>query len=118
MPLEQLIESLCDFKQMFTMYGGYRPFGAAFLFAGWDKRFGFQLYSTDPGGNYAGWKATALGTNNMAANSFLKSDYKEDMNLNEAILLALKALVKTMDTTSPTADKSKILLLFLYLWVS
>lgn len=66
---------------MFTMYGGYRPFGAAFLFAGWDKRFGFQLYSTDPGGNYAGWKATALGTNNMAANSFLKSDYREDLSL-------------------------------------
>ena len=97
--MEQLIESLCAFKQLFTMYGGYRPFGAAFLFAGWDKRFGFQLYSTDPGGNYHGWKATALGTNNQAATSYLKSDYRDDLSLDEAVVLALKTLVKTMDTT-------------------
>ena len=97
--MEQLIESLCAFKQKFTMYGGYRPFGAAFLFAGWDKRFGFQLYSTDPGGNYHGWKATALGTNNQAATSYLKSDYRDDLSLDEAVVLALKTLVKTMDTT-------------------
>ena len=83
------------------MHSGHRPFGAAFLFAGWDKRFGYQLYSTDPGGNYAGWKATALGTNNMAATSFLKSDYTEDLSLKEGIVLGLKALVKTMDTTQP-----------------
>ena len=88
------------------MHGAYRPFGAAFLFAGWDKRFGYQLYSTDPGGNYAGWKATALGTNNLAATSFLKSDYKEEMNLKEGTILALQGLAKTMDTTVPQSDKS------------
>ena len=93
------------------MYGGYRPFGAAFLFAGWDKRFGFQLYSTDPGGNYFGWKATAVGTNNQAATSYLKSDYKEDLSLDEAVVLALKTLVKTMDTSQPQADKSNFYLI-------
>jgi 20S proteasome alpha/beta subunit len=30
-------------------------------FSGWDKNFGFQLYQSDPSGNYGGWKATAIG---------------------------------------------------------
>jgi 20S proteasome subunit alpha 3 len=62
MPLEQLITKICDLKQSYTQYGGLRPFGAGFLFAGYDKNYKFQLYSSDPSGNYAGWKATAIGT--------------------------------------------------------
>lgn len=44
---------------------GLRPFGVSFLFAGWDRHHGFQLYHSDPSGNYAGWKATAIGNNNQ-----------------------------------------------------
>ncbi len=38
-----------------------RPFGAAFLYAGHDHEAGYQLYSSDPSGNYVGWKAKAIG---------------------------------------------------------
>lgn len=76
MPIEQLVIHICDVKQYYTQAGSSRPFGAAFLFAGYDKQNRHQLYSTDPAGNYAGWKATAIGTNNIAANSFLKQEYK------------------------------------------
>ena len=34
-PLEQLVQNLCDQKQGYTQYGGLRPFGVSFLFAGW-----------------------------------------------------------------------------------
>ena len=37
---------------------GLRPFGVSFLYAGWDIHHGFQLYHSDPSGNYGGWKAT------------------------------------------------------------
>jgi len=30
---------------------------------GWDSHYGFQLYQSDPSGNYCGWKATCIGTN-------------------------------------------------------
>jgi 20S proteasome subunit alpha 3 len=60
------------------LVSGLRPFGVSFLFAGWDEHFGFQLYQSDPSGNYGGWKATAIGANHQAANSILKSDYKLD----------------------------------------
>ena len=48
--------------QGYTQFGGLRPFGVSFLFAGWDAVHGFQLYQSDPSGNYGGWKATAIGT--------------------------------------------------------
>jgi 20S proteasome subunit alpha 3 len=105
-PIEQLLQIVCDLKQGYTQYGGLRPFGVSFLFAGWDEHFGFQLYQSDPSGNYGGWKAKAIGANNQAAQSILKSDYKVgEMDLKEAQILAVKVLSKTMDTTTPTADK-------------
>ncbi len=61
MPVEQVVKYVCNHKQAYTQYGGLRPFGVSFLFAGWDKNFGFQLYQTDPSGNYSGWKATVIG---------------------------------------------------------
>jgi 20S proteasome subunit alpha 3 len=100
----------------------------SFLFAGWDKQFGFQLYVSDPSGNYGGWKAQAIGNNNRAAQSILKSDYKcaettpmlaiplsaeawagrvrrEDMSLEDAKLLVIKVMSKSLDTLSLSAEK-------------
>merc|ERR1712100_692829 len=102
MPVEQLIQSICDLKQGYTQFGGMRPFGVSFLFAGYDKHFGFQLYQSDPSGNYGGWKATAIGANHSSAQSILN---KEDMDLHAALLLAIKVLSKSMDSTQLTPDK-------------
>ncbi|PHU05036.1 Proteasome subunit alpha type-4 [Capsicum chinense] len=108
MPVEQLVQSLCDTKQGYTQFGGLRPFGVSFLFAGWDKNYGFQLYMSDPSGNYGGWKAAAIGANNQPALSMLKQDYKDDMTREEAVQLVLKVLSKTMDSTSLTSDKLEL----------
>ena len=61
MPVEQIVKSVCNYKQAYTQFGGLRPFGVAFVFAGWDVNHGFQLYQSDPSGNYSGWKATVIG---------------------------------------------------------
>jgi 20S proteasome subunit alpha 3 len=37
MPCEQMVQRVCDLKQGYTQYGGLRPFGVAFLYAGYDK---------------------------------------------------------------------------------
>ncbi len=105
MPCEQIVERLCNLKQSYTQFGGLRPFGVAFLYAGWDKNFGYQLYHSDPSGNYAGWKAHCIGSNSGNAQSILKSDYREDMTLKEAKSLAVKILLKTMDATTLSSDK-------------
>jgi len=104
-PIEQLIQRVCDLKQGYTQYGGQRPFGTSFLYTGWDRHFGFQLYQSDPSGNYGGWKATAIGANKQAASSVLKKEYNEEGTIEEALELAVKVLSKTMDTTSLSAEK-------------
>jgi 20S proteasome alpha/beta subunit len=81
-------------------FGGLRPFGVSFLVAGWDEHFGFQLFQSDPSGNYGGWKATAIGANNQAAQSILKQDYKDDITMVSSLKLAIKVLSKSMDSTT------------------
>jgi 20S proteasome subunit alpha 3 len=63
------------------------------------------LYLSDPSGNYGGWRATAIGANHQAAKGILKTDYSEDMSCEDALKLAVKVMGKTMDTTTPSADK-------------
>jgi len=121
-PIEQLVEYVCNYKQFYTQRGGLRPFGVAFLFAGYDEHYGFQLYQSDPSGNYSGWKATVIGANNQAGKSILKSDYQkkpegamdedkeaEIPDVQEALKLAVKVLNKTMDGTgSAAAEKMEL----------
>lgn len=108
MPIEQVVKSVCNYKQAYTQFGGLRPFGAAFLFAGWDRIHGFQLYQTDPSGNYSGWKATVIGQNNQAGKSILKTDYDETNNVDLNLKVAVKILLKTMDATAPSADRIEL----------
>jgi 20S proteasome subunit alpha 3 len=75
------------------------------LYTGWDKYHGFQLYKSDPSGNYGGWKATSIGGGHQAASSILKSDYKEDLTIDGALALATKILSKTMDSTQLGSEK-------------
>eukprot|EP00162_Nutomonas_longa_P008234 comp18374_c0_seq1/m.32720 comp18374_c0_seq1/g.32720 ORF comp18374_c0_seq1/g.32720 comp18374_c0_seq1/m.32720 type:complete len:249 (+) comp18374_c0_seq1:3-749(+) len=105
MPIEMLLNIVCDMKQYYTQIGGLRPFGVSLLYAGWDVVHGFQLYQSDPSGNYNGWKATAIGSNNAQAQSILKQEYKENMIIEDTLKLALKVLHKTMDSTAMTSEK-------------
>lgn len=106
-PCEQLVRRLCDLKQGYTQHGGLRPFGVSFIYAGWDPQRQFQLYLSNPSGNYGGWKATSAGANNASASSLLKQDYKEDCTLKEACGMAVKVLSKTMDSTKLSSEKSE-----------
>lgn len=89
-----------------------RPFGASFLWAGWDKVHGFQLYQSDPSGNYGGWKATCIGANNTTAQSIFKSDYEEDsMTVLEAKKLLVKVLGKTVESATIVGEKLEYVLM-------
>lgn len=107
-PVEHIVDSICSTKQSYTQFGGLRPFGVSFLIAGWDKHLGFQLYQTDPSGNYSGWRARSIGSGTSDAQSLLKEEYKEDAPLPtiaEALELAVKVIAKTMNATTLTMEK-------------
>lgn len=108
-PVEQLVQAVCDQKQGYTQFGGLRPYGVSFLIGGWDKEFGFQLYQSDPAGNYTAWKATAIGNNAQSAHALLKSEYVETLKCEEGRELILKILRKSMDKTQLMPENIEML---------
>jgi 20S proteasome subunit alpha 3 len=106
--VEELVKYLCNYKHVYTQFGSSRPFGVSFMYAGYDDVRGFQLYCSDPSGNYGSWKAHATGKGSVNAISTLKTEYQQNCNVKEALILAAKVLAKSMDTTTPDANKFEI----------
>jgi len=90
-----LVKEVCDIEQFYTQYGGARPFGISILFIGIDNDEPV-LFFTDPTGVYFQYKAVAIGEGQLEAREVLSSSYKESMNIEEGIKLALKALKKVL----------------------
>lgn len=91
-PVYSLAKFLADRKQMFTQYGGVRPFGTAMIIGGFDEDP--QVFQTDPSGNLSEWKAIAIGRGSEKVNSIFSEEYDESMSKEDAIELAVKALNK------------------------
>lgn len=89
--VDSLSKKLCDMLQMYTQNGGVRPFGSALIIGG---VYGgsCKLFETDPSGALIEYKATAIGSGRSAAMDIFEDQYKDDMNLNDAIKLALTAI--------------------------
>lgn len=89
--VDSLSKKLCDMLQMYTQNGGVRPFGSALIIGGvYDGSC--KLFETDPSGALIEYKATAIGSGRSAAMDIFEDQYKDDMNLNDAIKLALTAI--------------------------
>ena len=105
MPIEQLVEAICNLKQSYTQFGGMRPFGTSFIFVGWDHHYKFQVYTSDPSGNLACWRAIAQGSNEENSNNLLQEHYEEDMDEEKAKELGMKVIMQTLDTNTPDTNR-------------
>jgi len=90
-------KKLGGIAQDFTQSGGVRPFGVSLLIAGYDKQRGCQLYQVDPTGAWWCWKASAIGKNQSNAKQFLEKRYNDDMELEDAISVALLTVKEGFD---------------------
>ncbi|KAF0987948.1 hypothetical protein HZS_7963 [Henneguya salminicola] len=114
--VEQLVTSICNTKQQYTQVGGhlsvlisgYRPFGVSLLYAGWDCQEGFQLFQSDPSGNYSGWKSTCIGKNHEEGVSLLKTDYIDNMDFNQVTKLLANVLNKTVDKKPMSSENIEV----------
>jgi len=85
------VKEIADMMQLYTQYGGVRPFGVAFLLGGFDEK-GAQLFEIDPSSTFYGWKAHAIGRGSPEAIKILRKEWKENLTEDDAIKLAVKAL--------------------------
>jgi 20S proteasome subunit alpha 4 len=96
-------------QQSYTQQGGVRPFGIATLMTGLggdisdpDRPF---LYQTDPAGTHARWKAQVIGGRNAKSlREFLEKQYQNNMTQDQAVKLAVQALMEVVDSGAKTME--------------
>ncbi len=93
--VETLAKEIAKIKQIFTQYGGIRPFGVMFLIAGYDERP--RLFETQPSGTLLEYYADAIGRKKYDVMSLLEKKWKKDMSLEDAEKLATEALKLSLD---------------------
>jgi proteasome alpha subunit len=91
-----LTKDIADQQQLYTQYGGARPYGVALLIAGVDET-GPKLFMTEPSGIFFEYKATSMGEGSVIANKFINDNYKEDMDIHAGIKLGLAALKEVLN---------------------
>ena len=100
--VEIVTKRIGDLMQIYTQHAGVRPFGVSIIFGGVDKA-GAKLFATDPIGSYRSYKALAIGIGRETAENILREEYREDLNLEEAIRLAVKCLMKSLQARDEQA---------------
>jgi 20S proteasome subunit alpha 2 len=95
-PVSEVVRESALVMQEYTQSGGVRPFGISILAAGYDDQ-GPQLFQIDTSGAAFGWKATAIGKNYVNAKNFLERRYNEDMELDDAVHIALLTLRESFE---------------------
>ncbi len=88
--VEQLAKEIARIKQIYTQYGGIRPFGVMFLIAGYDERP--RLFETQPSGSLVEYYADAIGQKRYEVLELLEKRWKPDISFDDAVRLALDAL--------------------------
>ena len=94
--LNMLVKTIADLKQIYTQYGGIRPFGCSLFFIAIDSS-GPQIYTTSPSGIYRSYKAYALGSGEAKAREYIQKNLKENASFEDIIKLALNAIKESID---------------------
>ncbi|WP_135364511.1 archaeal proteasome endopeptidase complex subunit alpha [Halosimplex halophilum] len=90
--VEALAKEVTDYIQQYTQSGGVRPFGVALAIGGVDPDGTPKLFETDPSGTPYEWQATAIGGNRERLMGFLEDEYRDGMDLDAGVALALEAI--------------------------
>jgi proteasome alpha subunit len=94
--VESIARSVCDTMQVYTQYGGIRPFGVSLLIAGVDT-MGPKLFEAEPSGAMTAYKADSIGANKKEVDDILEKNYKDTLTVEEAIKIALESIRTTQE---------------------
>ena len=93
--VETISRSVCDLMQVYTQYGGIRPFGVSLLIAGVDDEP--HLFEAEPSGAMTAYKADSIGASKKEVDELLEKEYKDHLKIDEAVQIAVEALKKTQE---------------------
>jgi len=89
--VETVTKHIADQCQQYTQYAGARPIGVALIIGGIDEN-GNSLFLTDPSGTYVPYNAVAIGANSDKVTEFLTKEYKPELTLEDAKILATASI--------------------------
>jgi len=93
--VEGIAKHLSDLAQVYTQYGGIRPFGVSLLLAGYDSEP--RLFEVDPSGALSGYYAAAIGSGRKEVEEYFEKEYKQGISIDDGIALAIRALRKSTE---------------------
>jgi proteasome alpha subunit len=94
--VDTIARSVCDLMQVYTQYGGIRPFGVSLLIAGVDSQ-GPKLYEAEPSGAMTAYKADSIGIHKKEVDEILEKKFDEKLSVDEAVRVAVDALRTTQE---------------------
>ena len=100
--VETIAKHLADQSQQYTQYAGVRPFGVALIIGGVVNKTP-ELFLTDPSGTYISYDAISIGSGSDKVSDFLEKNYKDDLTLDDAAILAAAAIYLASDDKSGTS---------------
>jgi len=101
---EYITKHIASVQQRYTQSGGVRPFGISTLICGCDPDGTPRLFQTDPAGTYSEWKANSTGRAAKTLREFLEKNYKDECSDDEAIKLAVQALMEVVESGSKNIE--------------
>ncbi len=100
--VETIARSVCDLMQIYTQYGGIRPFGVSLLIGGVDTQP--RLFEAEPSGAMTAFMADSIGASKKEVDEILERRYKDTMGIDDAIRLAVDALKRTQQEKLHTGN--------------
>jgi len=91
---ELVVKEIANTKQMFTQYGGARPFAVSLMFAGLNDKKP-ELYVSDVTGSYFSYYASAIGEDDEKIKEKIRADYNNKLTIKQGIKLALNIFKET-----------------------
>jgi len=100
---ESIARGVCDVMQLYTQYGGIRPFGVSLLIAGIGPN-GPELFEAEPSGAMTGYYADSVGNAKKEVDEYLETNYSPEKGLMETVGIAVDALKKFSETKIQPAN--------------
>ena len=97
---EYIARFIARTQQEYTQKGGVRPYGISTLVVGFGKDQEPKLFLTEPSGSFSAWKAHAIGRNSKTVMEYLEKNYKEILDTEAVLRLAIKSLLEVVESGS------------------
>jgi 20S proteasome subunit alpha 4 len=81
-----------------------RPFGISCLIAGIDDDKVPKLYLSDPSGELAAWKSSAIGKNSDKVLELLEASYEDNMEEDRALNLVIDCMLQYVEAGSKNIE--------------